>query len=118
MATTYSVALNGSGGALTNINLKTPARRVEILEDEAAAAQGLIWQDILDNFATTKQVTAPTEPIILQRDAGPQTSGRGRLLGFGPQTDDHGNSRVGTLLAKMKSASVNATTVRVTEYEA
>ena len=117
MAKTRNIALNAAGGAQIVIRCTIPCRRMEIIEDNDVNAQGLIWQDMLDAFAATKTCSAQIEPLIFQQDAGPQTGGRGRLLGYGPQTDDHGNSRLGTAVFQGTSAGL-AITVRVTEYEA
>ncbi len=120
MAKTRIIALNNNAGALVSVKTTIPCRRMEIIEDESVAPQGLIWQDKFETvpFATTKQCGASTEPLIFQSDAGPQTSGRGRLIGYGAQTDDHGQAWGADIILKVQSATAQTTKIRVTEYEA
>lgn len=117
MAKSRNIALNAAGGAQVLIRCTQACVRMEIIEDEASAPQGLIFQDLLDGFAATKQVTPGTEPLIYGQSAPPARTGCGRPLGYGPQSGA-GGAVLGTLVWQGTSAGAVATTVRVTEYEA
>lgn len=112
MPKTTLYAINGSGGAFTNIPATIPAHVVEIVEDGSVTAQGLQVQFAGDdNFATTDTYT-PGQPIEI---VGNGTMG---VLGYPAQgTVGAFNHRPADLYCKVKSATATATTVRVTELE-
>jgi hypothetical protein len=111
------VALNGNGGAFTDILATIPCRRVEIREDEAAAPTGLIFQTMEDNFVGTYTVGAPTspDPQIRLGNAIPQGSGSGPMLGYPPQTIG-GKVVAADKLLSLKGKAAGATSVWVIEY--
>lgn len=108
------VAVNGSGGAFVSILASIPCRRMEIIEDDSVTAQGLDYQLPNDNFATTFDVTAAHEPIVLGNVVA-AGHGAGPVLGY-PAQRTAGESIAADTVIKLRSKTVTATTVRVTEY--
>jgi hypothetical protein len=57
------IPLNPNTGAFEDIFASIPCRMIEMMEDEAGAAQGLQIKSLLDNFATTNVFTFGSEPL-------------------------------------------------------
>lgn len=114
---TRKVALNGSAGAYVAIVATIPARRVEIVEDGAAAAQGIAYQLPDDNFTATYNVLAAFEPIVFGSEVA-KGIGAGKILGWPTQKDPLGNTLANTptTYCQARSFSATATTVIVREY--
>lgn len=110
---TYKVAVPANTGAYAPIVPKTWARRIEIIEDDAAS-QGLTYQLPDDNFVTTYTVTDAHEPIVL--GSGPNQPYGGRLIGYPQQKDAFGNNTGGATVIQVRSNSATATNVIVREY--
>ncbi len=109
------ITLPAKGSAPVTINASIAVRRVEIIEDEAATPQGLIFQSQKDNFVSTNTVGPSTEPIIL---GNPVAQGRGAspILGY-PAYNSGGSAIAATPLFKATSATATPTTIRFTEDE-
>lgn len=114
------IQINGSGGAFTPILASIACRQMTVIEDESVAPQGLIYQGYEDNFAANRQVGPSTEPLIFG-NAVAQGGGVGPIIGFPAQNAANGttafNYIAATTILKVKSATVTATTIRVTEYD-
>ena len=108
-------AVNGSGGAYVSIPATTWCRYVEIIEDDAATAQGLTIQLPADNFGSTDSISAAHEPFKLGEPA--YQGSTGNLLGYTATSDARGNSYPATTLCKVRSLTATATTVQVKEWQ-
>jgi hypothetical protein len=107
--TLYDV--NGSAGAWVSIPSTMPARRVEVMEDESDAPEGLQFKTPDDNFTSIKTVGAGTEPIILGNTVA-HGNNKGALLGLPTQVN-----RAADTYIQLLSKTATATKVRVTEIE-
>lgn len=114
------VAINGSGGAYTQITASRYARYVEISECPADAgaftgafsAQGLNYQLPDDNFTETYGLI-PGDTFSLGESS---YTPRGRCVGRPQQADERGNVQPATVYFQAKSATVTATHVQVLEW--
>jgi hypothetical protein len=121
MAHTRLITLNGSGGAFVPVSATQVTRRVEVIEDGSAnggTGQGLTYQfndGSTTPFTTTYTIEPQSEPIVL---SSPVAAGAGYGLVLGTPADNSGGyALAATLLLNLRSASTNATIVRVTEFD-
>jgi hypothetical protein len=121
MAHTRLISINGSGGAFVAVSATQVTRRVEVIEDGSANAgtgQGLAYQfndGSATPFTTTYTIEPQSEPIVLGTPI-PHGAGFGAVVGV-PADNSGGYALAATLLINLKSASTNATIVRVTEFD-
>jgi hypothetical protein len=110
------IALNNNAGAFIDILATGPTRQVEMMEDEAAATQGLQVKSLLDNFVTVNTFTFPSEPLtipnILRYPAG------GPLIGMNAQgVAGNFNFRAADKLVSARSNGGAGTTLRFIEND-
>ncbi len=115
------VAINGSAGAQVLIAASSFCRYVEITECPPNglagftggnyAPQGLIYQRPDDGYVAAFGVV-PGDVIAI----GDKQFARDRTVGVPPMTDPAGTSNPGTPFIKVKSATVTATQVQVSEW--
>jgi hypothetical protein len=108
MPVTRLIAINGSGGAYTQIAATIAAKAAQIVEDGSVAPQGLLVQYPVDNFTATAEVPYGQEPVTVKKPSG-----------FLPiqNTSPDFNYRAADVYCQVKSATATATTVRVVEME-
>ncbi|MGH9414581.1 MAG: hypothetical protein ACRD0Y_12700 [Terriglobales bacterium] len=115
MPVTRLIALNAASGAYTPVAASIPARSVTIVEDGAAAGQGVEAQFPADGFSATSTFAAGA-PITLTG------AGHDGICGLPAQNAGNGasafNYRAADVYCQLRSATATATTVRVTETEA
>lgn len=117
--TYYTV--NGSGGAVVTISATCSSRHVTIQEAPDPAtydgtnfnAQGLIYQLPDDNFVKSYAVE-PGQPIEIGNFIA-EGNAAGPLVGFAAQKMPGGEQVLAKKLIKLRSPSVTATQVKVTE---
>lgn len=114
------ININGSGGAFTSVFATQLTRRVLVVEDasgNAGTKQGLQIQIANDGSANgfTNTITlAPTdEPFILQEFI-PLYTGKGAILGNGPDASG-GKTIPATQLFNVRANGAAATVIRVEE---
>lgn len=114
------IAINGSGGAQVLIAATQFSRYVEITEcppnggsftGANYAPQGLNYQRPDDGYVATEGLL-PSDTLTF----GDKQFARDRTVGVPPTTDPAGTSRPGTPFIKVKSATVTATQVQVSEW--
>lgn len=113
------IALNNNAGAFVAVLATIPSTRLSIMEDEAAATQGLQVQGPYDKFATTNVFSFGSEPVNFPDPAFGKDSGReGALIGL-PAQGVFGafNFRAADKLFSARSNGAAGTTLRVMEYE-
>jgi hypothetical protein len=115
MPKTILYSLNSNAGAFTAIPSTIPSRRVEIIEDEATAPQGIQYTLPNDNFVQQYVLNPGTEPIVLGNVLA-HGHGYGPVLGL-PAQNSGGSSIPAATYIKMRSNTATATNVRVTEFE-
>jgi hypothetical protein len=121
MAHTRLITLNGSAGAFVAVSATQVTRRVEVIEDGSANAgtgQGLAYQfndGSSTPFTTTYTIEPQSQPIVLGTPI-PQGGGFALIIGTPPDSSG-GYTIAATPLINLRSASTNATTVRVTEFD-
>lgn len=124
MATQRLIALNGNAGAFVNILATLNTSRMLFREDDAATPVGLQFSSVLDGFATTNTVAAPTvaattgaEPVSIPDIAVAYDHFR-KLLGLPPQNSSGAfNYRAADKLLSARSNAAGGTTLRFAEYE-
>ena len=117
MSKSRRVNVNGNAGAYVDIQATMACRGAEIIEDDSLTAQGLTFKLPADGFVQEYNVALAREPIQLG-NAIATGAGSGDLLGL-PANGDVGapNRREADVLIKLRSATVTATAVRVTEID-
>ena len=107
--------LNSNAGPDVSIPCTKWPRRMEIVEDASGVAQGLIARFVDDNYTQAYQYGSGDQPIVIG-DPVPQGNAKGRIIG-GPANNSGGGSRPADVPVKLRSATANATKVRVVEYD-
>lgn len=115
MPRTTRVAVNGSGGANVNITCTMPCRRVEILEDGGATAQGYTFTPTGGSAENVPATSSQQDPLVLGNKVA-HGNAKGAILGFPAQTGYPMNSPA-TVYGVAKSLTATAITLLVTEYE-
>jgi hypothetical protein len=112
--TLYTLPIAGAG--FLSIPATQPDRRVEIIEDDSVANQGLIYKLPYDNFTQSFDVAPAKEPIVL--GSLPNSNGRGTMFALPIQKDVSGTVtlRPADTLVQITSATAVATKIRVTEF--
>jgi hypothetical protein len=111
MPVTRLVAINGSGGAYTQILATIAAAAAVIVEDGSVAPQGLQVQYPVDGFTATANIPIGQEPLTVEKPSG-FLPGQNTANGAGAF-----NYRAADVYCQVKSATATATTVRVVEME-
>lgn len=115
MSVNRLIALNAASGAFTPIPASIPARSVSIVENGAAAGQGLEAQFPTDGFSATVTF-APGTPITITG------AGHDGIAGLPEQNAANGaaafNYRAADVYCQLRSATGTPTSVRVEESEA
>jgi hypothetical protein len=109
------VAINATGGGFTDILATIQCRRMEIVEDDSVANQGLAYKDFRDNFTATKTVAAGKEPIVLGNVLA-HGNNAGPILGRPAGSSGGSADWTATKLISIESKNL-ATSVLVREYE-
>lgn len=99
MSKTRLINISATGGGYTDVYATIPCRRVEIVEDDAAAATGLKVKKSDDAFTAVFAVAATKEPIILGNVTANQCNG-GPILGFPGQNAPANGWLIGTAYVK------------------
>ena len=119
MPATRLVNINGSAGAFVDILSTIPSRRVDMREDESVTNQGLAYKKYDDSFITIYTVGTPGPPDQAQVTLGtpfafgPDTGG---IKGW-PAQSSGGSTRAADRYLSVRSKSVTATVVKISEYE-
>lgn len=114
MAKVRQVAVNNNAGTFTDILASIPCSRMELMEDEGAATQGLQVKSLLDNFATTNVFSFGSEPVVIE-SIPTITNGSRPKIGYPAQPGLL--NLTATKIASVRSNGAAGTTVRVVEYE-
>lgn len=110
------ISLNANNGAFVDVLATINVAKLEIMEDEAGATQGVQIKSMLDNFVTTNVLSFGSEPALIPHPSHYPL--KGRLLGMPAQgTTGAFNAIAATKLVSLRSNGGAATTVRVIEYE-
>ena len=109
MPVTRLINVNGDGGAFTAIVATIPSHTVQLVEDASVTGQGLQVQFPGDGYATTDTYPAG-QPVELQGH------GHDGLLGY--SAGGTSPAAAAATYCLVRSATANATTVRVVEREA
>lgn len=113
--TLYTLA--AAGGAFLSIPATQLTRRVEIVEDDSGAEQGIIYKLPYDNFTQQFQISAG-KGVILGNTVANQNN-QGVIVGRPIQKDvsQTVTLRPADILLKATSATAATTKIRVTEYD-
>jgi hypothetical protein len=110
------IALNNNAGAFTDILATGPTRQVSMMEDEAAATQGLQVKSLLDNFVTVNTFTFGSEPLTIPDTERYPNSGP--ILGLNAQgVTGSFNFRAADKLVSARSNGGAGTTLRFIEND-
>lgn len=110
------IALNNNAGAFVVIVATGPTRQIELMEDEAAATQGLQVKSPFDGFVTTNTLSFGSEPVTLPNIQRYPNSGQ--LLGMNVQgLAGTFNFRAADTLVQARSNGASGTTLRFIEND-
>lgn len=116
--TLYTLPVKGASAL--SIPCTNPTRRVEIIEDGGAPAQGIVLFYKKDNFTQGFTTLDIHQPVILGNPVS-TGGGRGPILGLPAQVVQTDGGPVttapATVLFKATSATSTATKIIVTEYD-
>lgn len=115
------ITVPGSAGAYVDIACTIPCRRMEIIEvppdttfNGTWTAQGLNYKKSDDGYVAIHGMDVGASLAL--GDEVARGKGAGGIIGWPAQTNHFGETRAADIPFKLKSATVTATQVQVTEW--